>query len=126
MISSHTPVLDYPAHTPLRIQAEFLIEDCLECTRASEKCAQDCLRGLSIRLMVEYRILMLETADAALTAARAVAQKTSNAADLCWVCAQLCKACIGEFEQYETNSFKQCVATCRRCADSCLDFAETH
>jgi hypothetical protein len=118
---TRTAVLYHPAYVPADLLTEFCIEDCLECLRACECCAQSGLRGLPLGAMLEYRALLQECADYAAWTARALAKNEPGAADWCGLCAQLCDVCAKECAAWEAEALEQCAAACRRCAESCRE-----
>jgi hypothetical protein len=121
MLTSHTQFLDHPAYIPQQLTAEFCIEDCLECMRACEQCANSCLRGMPLRAMIEYRALLLECADMAAWTARAIAQGAPDAANWCWLCARMSEACADECAACDQAAFHEATASCLRCAESCCE-----
>lgn len=121
MLAQLTPALDYPAYMPSALMAEFCVDDCIECMRACEWCAEACLEGLPPGIMAQYREALFACADLAMRTAKALARGEANTLELCDLCAEMCTAWSRESDAWETAVFQQCVDACRRCADSCHD-----
>lgn len=121
MLAQLTPALDYPAYMPTELTAEFCVDDCIECMRACEWCAEACTEGLPFSIMMQYRQELFECADLAMRTARALSRGEANVLELCDLCAAVCEAWSSECDAWETAVFQQCVDACRRCADSCRE-----
>jgi hypothetical protein len=69
--------------------------------------------------MVECIRLDRDCADICRLATACLARGSSFAGQICSLCADICKACMGECEKHQMDHCQSCAQACRRCADEC-------
>jgi hypothetical protein len=96
------------------------IQSCLAATRAAQQ-ARAHVAGIGGRLADRQLLsLLLDCAEACELAARWMQRESVFHADLCAVCATICKSCEEACSRSGEATLQACAEACRRCFDTCL------
>lgn len=99
------------------------VDTCLDCAAMCNYCAHSCLQEDNVNMMAECIRMNLECAAMCKAAAEMMIYDSSNAKELCQLCAQICDNCAAECGKHEHGHCKECAETCRRCAEECRKMA---
>ena len=92
-----------------------IIEACLECSIACEKCAADCLdMGLSSCVHI-----CRDCADVCDLTARMGARDSYFFKAMTKLCEQLCERCISECSMHDHECCRRCIDACTACINAC-------
>lgn len=92
-----------------------IIDACLTCSVASERCAAECLSmGLSSCVQI-----CRDCADICNLTARMGARDSVFFSELCKLCDQICRRCIAECSMHDHDCCAECVDACASCITAC-------
>jgi hypothetical protein len=91
------------------------IEACLRCASICNHCASSCTHEDDVKMMAACIQLDMECAAACYAAAQLMSLGSSQAKEMCFICAQMCDLCAEECGKHHT----ECAEACKKCADEC-------
>ena len=80
---------------------------------------QSCTHEDDVKIMAACIQLDMECAAACYAAAQLMSLGSSQAKEMCFICAQLCDLCAEECGKHHTEHCKECAEACKKCADEC-------
>jgi hypothetical protein len=95
------------------------IDACLACAALCNNCASSCLKEEDVKMMASCIQLDMECAALCYASAQLMSLGSTNAMELCKLCAEACEACADECSKHNNEHCKVCAAACRKCADAC-------
>lgn len=99
------------------------VQDCIDacnaCADACEDCAAACLKERDVTPMARCIELNRECAHICRMAAGFMERGSSQAAQLCVLCAKVCRECAAECSKHPMRHCQQCAAVCLACAAQC-------
>ncbi len=99
-----------------------LIQKLANCLAACEHCADACLSEENPKKMATCIRLDRDCADICAMALRFVARGSKRASDVVSHCADFCKMCGNECDNYEHEHCKMCAKACHECEEACRQF----
>lgn len=105
-----------PSETPDQLAA--VIQACEDALRATQICANACIRS-GDRMLERCALLDLDCAAICQATLSALTRGSEHHGDFCALCAHICRACAEECEQHVHAHCKRCAQACRACADAC-------
>lgn len=102
-----------------------LVEELLQCAIACEECASACLNDYTIASneCIKYT---RDCADSCFHTARLAVRDSHLTRETIQSCERLCRICSKECEKYPTDHHQECFEACERCANTCLEFINSH
>lgn len=104
-------------------QFQSCIDACNECAAACEHCAAACLQEPDVQMMARCIALDIDCAQVCRVAASMMQRGSTQAGELCRVCAEICDACGEECARHAHQHCQQCADACRRCAAECRNMS---
>lgn len=95
------------------------IDACLACAAICNHCASSCLQEDDVKMMARCVQLDMECAVMCYTAAQLMSMGSSQAMQVCTLCADMCDACAAECGKHDNEHCRECAAACKKCADTC-------
>jgi len=100
------------------------IEACLDCAAICNHCASSsCTKEEGVKMMAVCIDLDMQCASVCYAAAQLMSLRSTQAKELCGICAQICDACGTECGKHDPEHCKACAAACLRCAAECRKMA---
>src|SRR3954449_9487675 len=100
-------------------QYKSCIDACLACAAVCNHCAASCLQEEDVKMMARCIQLDMECSAACYAAAQLMSLGSSQAKEMCLICAELCDACSEECGKHNNEHCRECAETCSQCADEC-------
>src|SRR5699024_985273 len=92
-----------------------LIQKLSACLAACENCADACLSEENPKKMVTCIRINRDCADICALTLRMISRGSKRATDVVNLCADFCKMCGDECENYEHDHCQKCAKVCREC-----------
>jgi hypothetical protein len=99
------------------------IDACLQCAAVCNHCAISCTQEDDVKMMAKCIELDMQCASVCYAAAQLMSMGSSEAAKLCAICADICKACGAECGKHHTSHCQECSKLCNACAEECQKMA---
>lgn len=99
------------------------IDACLECAAICNYCASSCTKEEDVKMMAACIELDMQCASVCYATAQLMSLGSSQAKELCRICADSCDACGTECGKHNTGHCEECAEACFRCAEECRKMA---
>src|SRR5215218_2294782 len=93
-------------------QYQSCIEACLRCAAICNHCASSCTQEKEVQMMARCIQMDMECAAICYAAAQLMSLGSSQAREVCMICAQLCENCGAECAKHKHMEH------CQECADA--------
>ncbi|MFD1128481.1 four-helix bundle copper-binding protein [Paenibacillus provencensis] len=107
------------AMTNIEMETQTQIAACLEAMNACNKCYVSSLKEYDLGILRESIRLNREAAEICSFAASALSRGTEYKEEILSLVVKACRACVAECEKHEHLHCKECVDSCRKCAEVC-------
>jgi len=95
------------------------IEICLRCAAICNHCASSCTEEKDVTMMARCIQLDMECAAVCYATAQLMSLGSTNAIQICSICADICEACAAECSQHSNKHCQECAESCKQCAEAC-------
>jgi len=95
------------------------IDACLECAAVCNHCASSCTQEDNVQMMAKCIQLDMECAAICYAAAQLMSLGSTQAKEICFICAQICDDCAAECSKHNNEHCRECADVCPRCAGKC-------
>lgn len=99
------------------------IDACLECAAVCNHCASSCAKEEEIKMMAGCIELDMQCAAICYASAQLMSLGSTQAKQLCAICAEICEACGNECSKHQTTHCQECARICKSCAEECIKMA---
>jgi uncharacterized protein DUF326 len=95
------------------------IDACLKCAALCNHCASGDVQENDVNMMARCIQLCMECSVLCYAASQLMSLGSSQAKEICFICAQACDDCATECSKHDHEHCKECAAACKECAEEC-------